>query len=101
MNCKELSCSEKTKDCRCYARIDAKDQKKEQFCGYRKNSFIIPCDAACCNGGEGCPGQCKGVSERPPYAIDQNPLEIDRFPLYLKMAIFLIIVLLVLSTLSA
>lgn len=99
MDCKTLKCSTLTKDCRCYARIDASDQTMEQFCGYKENGYVIPCDAACCVGG--CPGQCQGVSPKPPYEIDKNPIDIDKLPIYLKVLIFVILILLIVSTISA
>lgn len=99
MDCKDLKCSERTKNCRCFAYANVKDPKKEQFCGYKKNSVVIPCDPGCCDGG--CPGQCKGVADKPPYEIAQNDVDLSKIPLYLKLAAFLLVVLVIISTISA
>ena len=42
----------------------------DQTCGYlgRDGNTIHSCSPTCCNGGLGCPGQCKGVAPRRPDA---------------------------------
>jgi hypothetical protein len=98
MDCKALACTgfDKTRVCRCYSKPGKEEQ---QFCGYNKNGLIIPCGPGCCD--KGCPGQCKGVAFRPPYAFDTNVFDVEKFPEYLKVSIVIVIVLLVLSTLRA
>lgn len=96
MDCKNLACSQMTMNCRCYAKPG---NESEQFCGYKKNSIVIPCDPGCCDGG--CPGQCKDVPERPPYGLDTSLIDVEKFPLYIKGLIILIIFLIIVSTFKA
>ena len=96
MDCKSLSCTQVTKQCRCYAKPG---KENEQFCAYKKNSIVIPCDAGCCD--KGCPGQCAGVPPSPPYGIDTNLINIEKIPEYLKALFLLVIILIIASTLTA
>jgi len=98
MDCKALACSgfDKIRDCRCYAKPG---KEERQFCGYNKNGVIIPCNPGCCD--KGCPGQCKDVPFREPYALDRNKFDPEKFPIYLKLLIVVILVLIVISTLRA
>ena len=64
--------------CKCYAdlsiigdmKFDTNDDKTEavkkyQLCAYESDEgYLFPCDQGCCDGG--CPGQCDGVTPRPP-----------------------------------
>jgi len=98
MDCKALKCSgfDRVRNCRCYAKPG---NEEKQFCAYSKNGVIIPCNPGCCD--KGCQGQCEDVTFRPPYALDRNIYDAEKFPEYLKLAVVLVIVLIVLSTLRA
>lgn len=96
MDCKNLACSQTTMNCRCYAKPG---NESEQFCAYKKNSIVIPCDPGCCDGG--CPGQCEGVPERPPYGLDKSLIDVEKFPLYIRGLFVLIIILVIISTFKA
>ena len=87
MDCEspEHKCDQIFGECRCYA---------DQVCGIRKNGYIIPCKAGCCSGG--CPGQCKGVKPRQPYAFGYlYPYKVDKIFIF---SISLAILLVILST---
>lgn len=79
MHCSHTICGSKFADkpCKCYTSLDQNDLKgltpaqrtkrinSQQFCGYLgDDGFIYGCDPSCCSGG--CPGECTGVSPRPP-----------------------------------
>lgn len=99
MDCAKSKCSQMEKDCRCYAKVNVRDNTKTQFCGYKKNSLIIPCDPGCCDGG--CPGECKGAAPAPPYGIDKSTFNVEKIPLYFKLVIFILAIFAIVSTLSA
>ena len=54
-------------ECRCYAYDDVRNPKKEQFCGVRKGSHVIPCPKDCCAGG------CPGKIPKQPFRIIKRP----------------------------
>ena len=78
--CDLSTCREQFSDkiCKCYAdlsvindmKFDTEDDKKaaikaNQICAYETDEgYLFPCDQGCCH--SGCPGQCEGVSPRPP-----------------------------------
>jgi hypothetical protein len=98
MDCKALKCSglDQIRDCRCYAKPG---KEQQQFCAYNRNGLIIPCNPGCCD--KGCPGQCKDVPFREPYELDKNKFDVEKIPTYLKLLVFAIIILIVMSTLRA
>ena len=53
-----------TSECMCFLNEDT----NQQMCGYvgRDGTTIHACTPTCCNGGLGCPGQCKGVPPKRP-----------------------------------
>lgn len=53
------------KNCQCYRKFSG--GMYEQQCAYEENGFLIPCNAGCCNEGKGCPGECEGAIDAPPY----------------------------------
>ncbi len=55
-------------ECRCYAYDDVKNPKKEQFCGVRRGSSVIPCPSGCCAGG------CPGKHSSQPFRIIKRPV---------------------------
>jgi len=69
MDCKNLPpCNHPETECMCFMNPDG-----EQFCGYMlaDGKTVRPCSPNCCNGGLGCPGQCRGVGpKRPDYVIE-------------------------------
>lgn len=82
----------------------------EQFCGYllSDGKTVRPCAPNCCNGGLGCPGQCRGVApKRPDYTIVSETGGVESnsvFPGFVRIKKFeniitLLIVLLLVSTL--
>ena len=90
----EHKCDQIFGECRCYADQGTHYYLEDQVCGIRKNGYIIPCKAGCCSGG--CPGQCKGVKPRQPYAFGYlYPYKIDKIFIF---SISLAILLVILST---
>lgn len=82
MHCAHTICGSRFADkpCKCYTDLDENTLKgltpaerttrinSQQFCGYvGDDGFIYGCDPSCCSGG--CPGECTGVSPRPPSGI--------------------------------
>lgn len=65
-----------TSECLCFQN----EQTGEQMCGYlgTDGSTVHPCSPTCCNGGLGCPGQCKGVAPKNPDAL-YNPGKPPKF----------------------
>lgn len=106
MDCKNLPpCHHPEVKCMCFLNPEG-----EQFCGYllSDGKTVRPCAPNCCNGGLGCPGQCKGVAaKRPDYIIDaetgvvhsQGILPGPERLLQFENIITLLLVLLLISTL--
>lgn len=105
MDCKNLPpCHHPETECMCFM-----NEEDEQFCGYllSDGKTIRPCAPNCCNGGLGCPGQCKGVApKRPDYVIQTDgSVKSNSFlsgterMLRFENMITLLLVLLVISTL--
>ena len=88
-------CDEIFGECRCYADVGTSNPLAQQRCGIRKNGYIIPCKSGCCDGG--CPGQCKNVRPRQPYAFAYIKPNI-RLDNVFKYIILLAIILTIVST---
>ena len=99
MDCSSSKCDQ-IADCKCYAYKSKKFPYDNQICGYRHGDKIFPCEATCCAGG-GCPGQCKGVQSRPPFAITDDIFIPFRYDLRknTKRVLYVLIILVILSTL--
>jgi len=72
MDCKNLEpCIGNREECLCFTDLDSTDPQNNQFCGYlgRDGRTVHPCSKKCCNGGMGCPGECRGVSAKRPDAV--------------------------------
>lgn len=72
MECKNLPpCYNNDKNCMCFTDSDSTNPEGDQFCGYigADGETVYPCAANCCNGGLGCPGQCRGVDAKRPDFI--------------------------------
>ena len=72
MDCKNLPpCVGNQEECLCFTDFDSPDPSTNQFCGYidRDGVTVHPCSQNCCNGGLGCPGQCRGVTAKRPDAV--------------------------------
>jgi hypothetical protein len=74
----------------------------DQTCAYEEDGFLIACDAGCCNDGKGCPGQCKGAQDAPPYrsseglkTLKESDIKLDKT---MNAFAFLIMALIILST---
>lgn len=106
MDCRNLPpCHHPEVECMCFMNPEG-----EQFCGYllADGKTVRPCSPNCCNGGLGCPGQCKGVApRRPEYVIDSETGTVRSqsvLPGFVRLAKFeniitLLLVLLLISTL--
>jgi hypothetical protein len=88
------------KNCQCYKKFSG--GVYDQQCAYEENGFLIPCNAGCCNNGNGCPGECTGAIDAPPYRdgiglkrITGNDMSIDRA---MNTLTFFMIALLIIST---
>lgn len=88
------------KNCQCYRNHSG--GMYDQICAYEENGFLIPCNAGCCNEGKGCPGQCKGAIDAPPYrsneglkTLSEGDIKIDRT---INAFAFLVIALTIIST---
>ena len=67
MDCTSLPCLNTDQECMCFAYEDSTDPTKDQFCGHvTPDGRIVPCEAGCCNGGMGCPGQCRDAQPKRP-----------------------------------
>lgn len=84
--------------CKCYAVIG--EDPSMQFCAFTDSEGILtPCDALCCKGGQGCPGQYTTTEEasapeamapkRTPKAVTRKP--VTPFKILLLTTIFLIL----------
>ena len=91
MHCSHTICGSKFADkpCKCYTSLDENDLKgltpdqrtqkinSQQFCGYLgDDGFIYGCDPSCCSGG--CPGECTGVTPRPPSGVAPPGVTLQR-----------------------
>lgn len=92
--------------CMCYAEPGKTgiESARDQFCGFEaEDGNVYGCDPGCC--GDGCPGQCKEVSPRPPErfipsnskAITDTPEDQKKPKRYMNIEIVLL-VLVALST---
>ena len=88
------------KNCQCYRQ--ASGDMYDQTCAYEEDGFLVACDAGCCNDGKGCPGQCKGAPDAPPYRSDAGLKTLKESDIKLDKTInalaFLIMALIILST---
>lgn len=89
------------RNCQCYRQ--ALGSMYDQFCAYEENGFLVPCNKGCCNDGKGCPGQCDGAIDSPPYKSDVGLKKLSEADVNIErtvnLLIFLIIALIILSTL--
>ena len=88
------------RNCQCYRQVSG--GMYDQFCAYEEAGFLVPCNKGCCNDGKGCPGQCDGAIDAPPYKSDMglkklNEADVD-IERSVNLLIFLIIALIMLST---
>ena len=95
MDCQsdENTCDEIFDECRRYASTKDSNPYANQVCGIRKNGILLPCKSGCCAGG--CPGQCKNVRPRQPYAfayIEPNARIDNVFKYMFLVAIILTII---------
>jgi len=111
MDCKRLpQCVHPETECMCFADSDSSDPASDQFCGYvgRDGETIHPCLQNCCNGGLGCPGQCRGVDPKRPDGtrnIEGKPTGLSILHPEKRLTMFenlfkILILLVVVSTLS-
>ena len=110
MDCRNLPpCHSPEVECRCFTTSDSSDPSGDQFCGYllSDGKTVRPCAPNCCNGGLGCPGQCRAVDpKRPDFVLEDgnvrgistilSPERILTFENIIKM----LIALMAISTLS-
>lgn len=111
MDCGNLPpCHHPETECRCFTYSDSDEPEKDQFCGYllSDGKTIRPCAPNCCNGGMGCPGQCRAPGpKRPDFVLESDgtprgvttllaPERILTFENILK----LLVVLCIISTIS-
>ena len=73
MDCRRLgSCPNFPSEppCMCYT-VEGENETVEQFCGYLgvDGKTVHACAPTCCNGGMGCPGQCKDSPPKRPDGI--------------------------------
>ena len=80
MDCKHNfpPCYHPEVECRCFSYADSEDPQNDQFCGYLlpDGKTVRSCSPNCCNGGMGCPGQCRGADPKRPdfvLATDGTP----------------------------
>lgn len=90
----------RTHNCQCYRQVSG--GMYDQFCGYEENGFLVPCNKGCCNDGKGCPGQCEGAIDAPPYKSDMGLKKLNEADVDIERSVnllmFLIISLIILST---
>ena len=107
MDCTQLDpCINTDKECMCFTYSDSTDPTKDQFCGFiAPDGRILPCEPGCCNGGMGCPGQCRDAPpKRPDNTKEGEKLltvlsERDRMVAFENLFKFLLL-LVVMSTVS-
>ncbi len=92
-------------ECMCFLN----EEDGQQMCGYvgRDGVTIHSCNPTCCNGGLGCPGQCRGVPPKRPDAsynsdrvIYEKTFSSSQRLEYLNIIMKFILLLCVVSTLS-
>ena len=110
MDCKRNPpCNYEDMNCMCFAYSGSTNPTRDQFCGYlmEDGKTVRPCATTCCNGGLGCPGQCRDVDpKRPDYIIEGGDIEktptvfssVERLMKFENM-LTLIMVLMLISTL--
>jgi len=74
MDCKSLApCLDTGKECMCFTYSDSPNPENDQFCGYiTPGGGIMPCEPGCCNGGMGCPGQCREAPPKRPDGVQEG-----------------------------
>tara|TARA_R110002074_G_scaffold447_2_gene2172 strand:- start:513 stop:860 length:348 start_codon:yes stop_codon:yes gene_type:complete len=73
MDCEALTpCVNTGKECMCFTYSNSTDPEKDQFCGYiSAGGGIVACQPGCCNGGMGCPGQCREAPPKRPDGVQE------------------------------
>jgi len=108
MECKNFPpCHDFQDECMCFTDENSTDPANDQFCGYIgvDGKTVHMCAPNCCNGGLGCPGQCKGTPAKRPQAVRNTnaavtyPQDKER-PIVLKNIFIMLIFLLIVSTFS-